>query len=178
MSTPGDCLSCMYGDHHACEDPHSDIACGCYRHNPDWHRQQAVEHERAVAEAKAARKLRDERRRWERRAAQMASAEQASLGLVDAGEAADRSVHVLESHDDVGWLDHAEAAFGQVARRQPYLTVDDVWKQTRANGAPEPHDTRLMGAAVRRALRARWIRTERADTNPRLYRSQVHRRNT
>lgn len=147
------CLRCLAGDHGRCIDlacPPERRACGCFADDEPLHRGTA-------ADAAAAR------------IAQTATQPE----LLDRRVAAEQAVARLDS-SDAAWLEHADRAFDQVARRQGRLTVNDVWSELERVNAPQPHDTRAMGAAVKRAIRRGAIhrRPIRDDTNPRLWASR------
>jgi len=59
----------------------------------------------------------------------------------------------VERHASDAWLAAAYAALVTVARRQPELTADDVWREL-GQDVPAPHEARAIGPVINRAHKA------------------------
>ena len=66
----------------------------------------------------------------------------------------------VEAHADADWLSDARDAVLRVARRQEWLTTDDVWAVLDAEEMP-PHEPRAMGAVMRQLMAAGIIQPTR-----------------
>ena len=77
-------------------------------------------------------------------------------GLFDAAaasEARDEAVERVGRHANGEWRARAGQIIATLARKQPSLTTDDVWREI-AGEAVETHDPRAMGSAIQDAVRA------------------------
>jgi hypothetical protein len=75
------------------------------------------------------------------------------LSLTDALHATTVAIERVEQGAGEQWNAEALAVIERVARRQPELTVNDIWKA----GLSEPSCNRAIGAAMVRARKAKMI---------------------
>ncbi len=73
-------------------------------------------------------------------------------------ELRDRAIEQVEENAPEVFKQHALSAVYAAARRLEKLTTDDVWKLLHDAQAPRTHEPRAMGAIMRRAVKAGWIR--------------------
>ncbi|HET9556887.1 MAG TPA: hypothetical protein VFS70_07095 [Actinomycetota bacterium] len=71
--------------------------------------------------------------------------------MLEALAARDAALVRVRHNADPDWLAAAEAAVRAVARRQQYLTSQNVWSHLRAAGGQTVHEPRAMGAVMRAA---------------------------
>jgi len=76
------------------------------------------------------------------------------LSLWDLDEGRRRRDAALEAVADPPWQSFAVRALERVARRQPFVTSDDVWAELDAMGIPRPGEARAMGPVMLGGIRA------------------------
>lgn len=69
----------------------------------------------------------------------------------------DEAIDRVEEHAHVDWNHEVDQAILKTARHHPFFTTDDVWAALLELPA-STHEPRAMGAAMRRAYTAGWIR--------------------
>lgn len=77
-------------------------------------------------------------------------------------EVQDEALKRVEAHADTAWKRAATRAVYLCAKQHPYFTTDDVWDLIPDNVTT--HEPRALGAVMRKAVGAGWIRA--ADKAP------------
>lgn len=86
------------------------------------------------------------------------------MNLFDAEQARDQAIQQVEDNADTDWMRQALAAVKWCAHYHGLFTTDEVWTML-----PEVREPRALGAVMRKAQKAGWIRpTDRVRNSSRV----------
>lgn len=73
------------------------------------------------------------------------------------------------------WVAAATEALRRVALKYDRVTSDDVWHELRQAGVTGPHDTRAIGAVMKRGIEAGWLESKplSGTTRPKVWKSAI-----